>query len=231
MRALFLFACAALLPAQSTFTDELWRAARPVYEATLAHPFLKGVADGTLPRDRFDFYMTQDSKYLVQYSKALAVLAARAPREEWALFFAEGVQSSLKVEKALHGTYVTVAEMDATTMAPTNTAYTNHLLATVSHGSFAEGVAAVLPCYWVYWEVGKEIQRRGSKSGVYQRWVNMYANEAFGKKVREILAIMNAAAEGATAEEKLKMQRIFLISTRYEYQFWDMAWRKEEWKP
>lgn len=227
--ALFLLLSIPLGAAE--FTAQLWSDATPIYRETLEHPFLKGLSDGTLPKHRFKFYMLQDARYLTQFGKALSALAAKAPSDEAAIFLNEGAVSTIRVERLLHQSFFTKAEHEATTMAPTNVAYTNHLLATVTQGSYAEGLAAVLPCYWIYAEVGKELKKRGSKDEAYAKWINTYGAESFDAKVREILRMMDQAAERATPAERQRIREIFLRSVRYEYLFWDMAWREERWRP
>lgn len=214
-----------------TFTQQLWEDAGPIYRQTLDHPFLRGLSDGSLPKERFKFYMRQDARYLTQFGKALSTLAAKAPNEQSAIFLNEGALATIRTERLLHESFFTQAEFDATEMSPTNVAYTNHLLATVTRGSYGEGLAAVLPCYWIYAEVGKELKRRGSKDEAYSRWINQYGSEAFDAKVKEIVAMMDAAAARATPEERREIRKIFLRSVRYEYLFWDMAWRVESWRP
>lgn len=215
------------------FTARLWSEIGTVYAATLQHPFLKGLTDGTLPRARFQFYLIQDALYLGAYSRALSVLASKAPRQDWAVTFNRDAIESLEVEKAMHGEVlgsygIDAARISSAEMAPVNYAYTNHLLATVERGSFAEGLAAMLPCYWIYWEVGKELVKKGSSNKDYQRWINQYSGEAYGKTVSRVLSIMDQAATG-TDEQRLR--KLFLLSARYEYLFWDMAWREEVWRP
>lgn len=126
---------------------------------------------------------------------------------------------------------VTTEQARAVTMAPVNYAYTNHLLLTCLEGAFLEGMAAMLPCYWIYWEVGKELARRGSKDKAYQRWITQYAGAEYGKTVERVLGVTNAAAKAATAAERQRAKEVFTLSARYEYLFWDMAWREERWLP
>jgi thiaminase/transcriptional activator TenA len=228
----------AALPAQGQqrFTDELWGAIAPIYAKALAHPFLRGLADGTLPPSRFRFYLTQDAHYLRSFGQALSVLASKAPREEWAIILNTHAVESLKAERQLHESIlasygVTPKAMQAAAIAPTNYAYANHLLATAQRGTFAEGLAAVLPCYWIYWEVGQELKNRGSKRPEYQRWIEQYSDESYAKSVRQVLDIMNAEASAATAATQANLKHLFVLSARYEYMFWDMAWREEKWLP
>ncbi len=227
LRVLLLLACGLASPAQD-FAQSLWKAAAPIYQKTIRHPFLTGLTDGTLPKERFKFYMLQDALYLRAYSRALSVLAAKAPNPEWAAFLNKGALECLEVEVALHGTWFTKEELRTAEMAPTNAAYTNHLLAVIHQGGFAEGMAAVLPCYWIYWEVGKELKKTGSKDAAYQKWIDQYSGDAYGASVQKAIAIMNEAARGANAD---LLRRHYVLSSRYEYLFWDHAWRLEAWQP
>lgn len=212
------------------FTGRLWSSIQPIYQRTLEHPFLRGLADGSLPRSRFEYYLAQDALYLGGFSRALSLLAAKAPREEWSLTLNRHAVEALEVERKLHESLLG-AGRSAATMAPTNLAYTNHLIATVTQRPFLEGLAAMLPCYWIYWEVGKHLKQRGSKDPDYQRWIDQYAAEEFGASVRQVLEMMETEAQTADAATREKAQKLFELSARYEYMFWDMAWREEGWPP
>lgn len=167
--------------AEPRFTDELWNDIRPIYAQTLRHPFLKGIADGTLPRSHFQFYLTQDAKYLRVFGEVLSVLAAKAPRVEWTILLNQHAINSVKEARALHESILRsygmpLATSGETPMAPVNYAYTSHLMATALRQPFADGLAAVLPCYWIYLEVGKELKKKGSKKPDYQRWIDNYSS-------------------------------------------------------
>jgi len=231
-RRSFLAALAALPVIASDdlrFTNELWAAIEAIYAKTLAHPFLKGLSDGTLPRAKFEFYLKQDALYLGTFAQVLNLVAAKSPREEWARTLAQHAIDSIKEKESLHETILKGAT--AARMAPTNYAYTNHLLATAQRASFAEGIAAVLPCYWIYLEVGKELKKRGSKNADYQRWIDNYSDPAYGTSVQAVLRMLNAEAAALSTRDKTRCKDLFVTSSRYEYQFWDMAWRLEEWVP
>jgi thiaminase/transcriptional activator TenA len=86
------------------FTDELWRAIAPIWTAILAHPFVRGLTDGSLPRESFRFYAVQDALYLRDVARALSLAAARAPEDEWIIMLNEHAAAALRVERALHGT-------------------------------------------------------------------------------------------------------------------------------
>jgi thiaminase/transcriptional activator TenA len=113
--------------------------------------------------------------------------------------------------------------------APTTLAYTSYLLATVLGGSYAEGIGAVLPCYWIYWEVGKELLRRGSPNPRYQQWIDTYSGEEFGEVVRSVLAVTDELGPGLAAGERALVHRHFRTTSRYEWMFWDMGYRQQTW--
>ncbi len=165
-----------------SFTSELWHGITGIYGAILAHPFVTGLADGSLPHDAFAFYVVQDALYLQRYADALALVASRAPDAAGTEMFARHAAGVIAVEQTLHGTLLASLGIDPATAAaaepaPTTLAYTSYLLAAINGGSYAEGVGAVLPCYWIYWEVGRELLRRGSPDKRYQRWIDMYGGE------------------------------------------------------
>ena len=221
------------LAANTQLTDQMWTEAKPAYDATLQHPYLQGLADGSLPKASFQFYLIEDAKYLRAFSQALIVLAKKAPRRTWAATLRKHATEAIDAETELHRSLLASsgAAIGQGMAAPTNYAYTNHFRMTVERGSFAEGLAAMLPFYWIYWEVGKELVKRGSKDKDYQRWIDQYASAAYGATVTQVLDMMNAEAASLTAQQRRRAIELFAISARYEYMFWDMAWRREQWPP
>ena len=218
----------------ATFTAELWESIESIFRVILDHPFLTGLTDGTLPEETFRFYVTQDSLYLRDYSRCLAVAAAKAPRDEWCEMFAGGAQSALFVERALHEGFFEAwglprEAVEATPMSPTNLAYTSYLTRTAYAGSFEELVGAMLPCYWIYWEVGKALVAAGSPNPLYQRWIDKYASEEFGEAVRRVLDATNRATADLPETRLAPIRRRFLTASRYEWMFWDSAYRREAW--
>ncbi len=212
-----------------SFSEQLWERIEPIYAETLRHPFLAGLTSGELPREKFEFYIEQDALYLGAFSRALSLLAAKAPREEWSLLLNRHAVEALEVERALHESMLGGRRPGE--MAPSTRAYTNHLISTVLQRPFAEGLAAMLPCYWIYWEVGRALERQGSDNADYQRWIDQYSSEAYETTVRQVLAIMDTVAEILSPAAVEACHRWFEISARYEYMFWDMAWREEQWPP
>jgi thiaminase/transcriptional activator TenA len=217
-----------------SFTDHLWKTMVPVYDAILRHPFLAGLTDGTLPRDRFRFYAVQDALYLREFARALSLAAARAPEDDWIVMFNEHAAGALRVERGLHESFfkefgLSPGQVSATPLAPTNLAYTSYLLAVAYGAPFHEGLAALLPCYWIYWEVGKALERAGSPDPQYARWIATYASTEFGDVVRAVLEVTDHVAERLRPAERDAMHRHVLATARYEWMFWDMGWSLEPW--
>jgi thiaminase/transcriptional activator TenA len=217
-----------------TLTDKLWQSVGATYAAILDHPFLRGLTDGSLAPSAFAFYLRQDAIYLGRYAQALALLGGRAPDSQDTAMFARHAAGALEVERALHESLlpelgIDTASMSEVELAPTNLAYTSYLLATVHGGSYAEGVAAVLPCYWIYWEVGKELVKRGSPDPRYQRWIDTYGGDEFGAVVQEVLDAADRLAADVTDAERARMVAHFRVTARYEWMFWDMGYREEKW--
>lgn len=217
-----------------TFTGELWRAIDPIWKAILAHPFVGGLTDGTLPRESFRFYAVQDALYLREFARALSIAAARAPEDDWIVMFNEHAAGALRVERALHESFfkdfaLSPAEVAATPLAPTNQAYTSYLLAVAYGGAFHEAVAALLPCYWIYWEVGRHLERSGSPDPLYRRWIDTYASEKFGAVVRAVIEATDRTAVRLGPPEREAMRRHFVATSRYEWMFWEMGARREAW--
>lgn len=218
------------------FTDELRQSAAPIWEADLRHPFVSGIADGTLPQEKFKFYLIQDYLFLLDYSRVFAHGVIKAPDEATMALFSQLLNETLNTEMDLHRGYcekfgISAAEMEQAPVAPTTHAYTRHLLHVAQSGNLAALIAGVLPCQWGYAEIGTTLaQQGGSPEPLYQEWIEMYASEAFlalGKWLRSLLNQLTA--ESSPAEKEL-LKAHFLLSSRYEYLFWEMAWTQETWQ-
>ena len=216
------------------FTEAMWAEIRPIFEATLALPFNRELAAGTLARERFLFYMIQDAHYLGAFARALAVAAAKAETPEAQIKLAGSARDAILVERALHEGFfrdfgVTPERFAATPPSPTCSGYSDFLLATAFQHPFAVAVAALLPCFQIYHEVGKRLHAVAAPANPYQRWIDTYQDEAFGDSVREVLALTDAAHAAASAADRAKMRAGYLKAVRYEWMFWDSAYRLEAW--
>jgi thiaminase (transcriptional activator TenA) len=217
-----------------TFSTELWDSNAGVYRAILSHPFITGLTDGTLPEPAFAHFLVQDALYLRDYARALAVVATRAPDPAAMQMFARHAAEAVAAELELHaallpGLGISPADMAAAEPSPACLAYTSYLLATTHGGSYAEGVGVVLPCYWIYWEVGKELVRRGSPDARFQRWIDTYSGDEFAGVVRDVIAETDRIGAFLSGGERAAVARHYRTTSRYEWMFWDSAYRQESW--
>lgn len=150
--------------------------------------------------------------------------------------FAELLHATLNVELALHRGYAAkfgIAEegLARVAAAPTTHAYTRHLLATTYAGSPAEIAAALLPCQWDYGEIGRALAAGGEPADqpLYAEWIRMYAGEEYHRSVAGLVAGFDALAAAESDAARGRLSDIFLLSSRYEWAFGEMAWRLERW--
>jgi thiaminase/transcriptional activator TenA len=217
-----------------SFSLESWDATADLRRAIHAHPFNRELAAGTLRRDRFQTYMLQDAIYLVAYSRALAAASTRAPSLSAQEFFAEASRTALMVERTLHERYLAEfgiggEQAEAAEPSPTCLGYTSFLLATAQAGSYETLVAAILPCFWIYWDVGTAIAKVSVPDNPYQAWIDTYADEGFGHAVEQARNATDEAARGLDPTRLSEMHRAFRRCSQYEWMFWDAAYRLERW--
>ncbi|GAB3808510.1 thiaminase II [Spirosoma humi] len=213
-----------------TFTDQLWQDISPIYQSILEHGFVSKLMDGSLPSPTFRYYIQQDALYLTDFSRALSQLAVRATTPDDMLQFTQFAQNAILVERALHETYFALyAIQPETAKMPACFAYTNYLLATTSLQSVAVGAAAVLPCFWIYRQVGKHIYERAVQENPYRSWIDTYAGDAFDESVNQLLALTDAYAKTAGESERERMREAFRISSRLEWYFWNDAYSQNRW--
>ncbi|GAB2558623.1 thiaminase II [Spirosoma aerophilum] len=213
-----------------TFTDQLWQDISPIYNSILEHGFVNELMAGSLPSPTFQYYIQQDALYLTDFSRALNQLAARATSPDDMLAFTQFAQNAILVERALHETYFSLYDIQPeTAKMPACFAYTNYLLATTSLQSIAVGVAAVLPCFWIYRQVGKHIYERAIQENPYRSWIDTYAGDAFDQSVNQMLALTDAYAETAGPLELAQMREAFRMSSRLEWYFWNDAYEQHRW--
>ncbi|MGQ9836706.1 MAG: thiaminase II [Cyanobacteriota bacterium] len=215
-----------------SFTDQLWQAIQPIYQQILAHPFNQELAAGTLSQARFQFYLQQDALYLTDFARALGLIGARSQGAEQVVSFLTFAVGAIVAERSLHESYFRLYEVQPeTTYTPTCFTYTRFLLASAALDPYEVAIAAVLPCFWIYREVGSEIYRTAKPNNPYQQWIDTYAGEEFAQVVQQALDITNSVAGQATAALREKMMAAFVTASRLEWLFWDSAYRQESWLP
>lgn len=219
----------------SSFTEGLWAEITDIYEAILKHPFITGLTSGDLAMEIFREYIIQDALYLGRFAKAVAIVGAKAPDDDAALTLVSAARDALSVERAsLHEFLLSewglkVSELRFREMSPVNRAYTDFLIASAYEKPFLTGLASVLPCFWVYMEVGRELLKKGSPVETYRRWINTYSSPEYERAVREVISLADIYAGQAGKAEVDDARLHFRLSTMYEYLFWDSVYRGVCW--
>jgi thiaminase/transcriptional activator TenA len=216
------------------FCDHLWRAAEGLRRAVHAHRFNQELAAGTLSRAAFAHYMVQDSLYLRGYAKILALAAAKAPSADEILACTKAAQTAIVVERALHAGYldqfgISAQAVEAAEPTPACEAYVNFMLALAATESFGVLMAAILPCFWLYQDVGTQIAKTTTPDNFYQAWIDTYSDADFAAATMTMKAIVEAAAERAGEAERAAMTRAFLRCAQYEWMFWQSAYEQSDW--
>ena len=215
---------------ESSFGNQLWQAASPIWPSISQHPFLLELQDGTLPVEKFRFYIKQDYLYLAAFGRAAAAALAMAPDDDTARNLLKRVTTP--VERPLHTDLfdqlgITSDEVSRSLPAPTNLAYMNHIEVSMDLGGLASGVAALLPCPRIYHEVGKILQV--PPHPIYRAWQSTYADGILEESLSAWSQLVNRFAERSGPDTRAAMSRAYLTSARYEFMFWSMAYNLEEW--
>jgi thiaminase/transcriptional activator TenA len=217
------------------FTNELRRRSARIWRAIDDHPFLAELHAGTLPMHRFTYFILQDYVYLLDFAQVLCLGGAKAPNLEILELFCRHALGAVEVERSFHASFgatlgLSRRQLDSVAKGPRTQAYIDHLQSVARGGSLAELVAAVLPCYWIYGATGKRLFKgRPAKPKIYRQWIETYASEAFWAPVRQQIRLLNRLALAASPAEKQRMTELFILSSRYEYLFWQQAYDIEAW--
>lgn len=215
------------------WTDQAWEAIQPIYQEILKMPFIEELKNGTLPLEKFQFYMLQDAKYLEHYGRALAALGSKAEDNEMALDFFEFGKNALIVERALHEAYFKQFKLEPNqeiTIEPVCHHYIHFLKSTVAYDPIEVATAAILPCFWIYKEVGDHIyQNQNTDNNPYKNWIETYSGEEFAEGVKKALQYSNYMAENSTDKGRKAMLEAFIAASRLEFNFWDAAYRNITW--
>jgi thiaminase/transcriptional activator TenA len=213
------------------FCDHAWQRTTELRAAIHGLKFNRELAAGTLDEARFRFYIQQDALYLDQYARILVMAGARGPDGATLRLFGECALEAVAVEQALHGQYLTRFGAGAAPVEPSPDclSYTSFLLATAYHDPWEVLMAALLPCFWIYWDVGNAIGREAAANNKYRAWIDTYSDAGFGDAVRAVIAATDKAAADATDSIRGRMMTAFIRSSQYEYLFWDGAYQLRGW--
>jgi len=216
-------------------TEALWRAMEPTFERILVHPFITGLADGSLPKDTFAGYLIQDQFYLEEYGRCWALLGAHSAVIDDLVTFTGKIGDSLAYEQTTQAELLEAMGYDREKMlaetepSPSCVGFTSFIKNACATRAWHDGFVSVLECPWAYWELGKVLNRRGSPDPIYQKWIEGYLTEGFEEACERLHAIWERVASdlGPIALESAASHARTAI--RFDWMFWDAAWRREQW--
>lgn len=213
------------------WTDKTWTQIEPIYQKIIEMPFIEELQRGTLPLEKFQFYMGQDSFYLENFARSLALIGARANRVSHALDFIRFAEGAIVVEKALHDSYFKEFGLNQRgSIEPTTHHYINFLKSTSALDQVEIAMAAVLPCFWIYQEVGDSIYKNQlNEDNPYQKWIDTYAGKEFKELVIKAKNICDSVAENCTSQQQERMTQAFIEASKLEFMFWDSAYQLKTW--
>ncbi|MEQ1276614.1 thiaminase II [Acinetobacter soli] len=217
-----------------SFTQLLWQKNTALYEQILNLPFNQELAAGTLAPEAFCHYVIQDAHYLLAYGRALAVAAAKAYDADDVMQFSEAAKIAIVVERSLHNDFMTAFNVSKETFESTPLTlachhYTSFLTATAWSESYPVVLAALLPCFWIYAEVGRAIVSQSVPNNPYQAWIDTYAGEEFHTAVRNVIATVDKVAARCDADTLEKMHAAYTMGAKLEWLFWDSAYHQRQW--
>jgi thiaminase/transcriptional activator TenA len=217
------------------FTDDIEPLAERLWDDIVDHPMVSALGDGSLDVEPFEYWVRQDYVYLVDYSRVFAYGAASAPTLDHMGTFADLLSETVNTEMDLHRAYaaefdISEAELEATEPSPTTRAYTDFLVRTAATGTFGDLVAALLPCMWGFNATAERLEAGGlPDDDRYAEWIETYAGEDFSELAGWCRDLLDEVAADASEADRERYRDLFVTSGRYEYRFWDAAWRQETW--
>ena len=220
----------------ASFSDQLRAGCERDWDRLHAHPFVRGLADATLPPDAFRFYLEQNLEYLPEYARAMALGASRADDLGTMRGFAADLANIVNLEipenEELLRRAIELGARDcggAAGMAPATLAYSNFLVATAAVGGPLEIMAAILPCTWSYGEIGSRLVGEVVQHPVYAEWIRFFGSTDYARVVETMRRDYEERAAEADERARERLAFLFAASTRLECDFWDMAYRLEHW--
>lgn len=218
------------------FSERLFLKGKPIWNACLEHPFLKELSQGILPEDKFCFYIKQDYVYLIDYIKLFALGMVKSNSLKDMQAFSKCAHTIVNIEMDSHIEFakkfsISKEDLESTEPNSSNLSYTKFMLQVSTEGGLPELTAALLPCMWSYAYIGKALinNKKALAHPLYKEWIMTYASEEYNSENNWCIELMNRISEGLPERELLKLEEIFVLSSKYEYMFWDSCYKKESW--
>ena len=212
----------------------LYESVKDIWEDCCNHPFVQGIGHGTLDIDKFRFYTVQDYLYLLDYAKVFAMGIIKSTNEETMREFSNMVNDILNNEMSIHNGYmkklnITKEELKNSKPSLSNTSYTSYMLSKATTGSLAEIAVTVLSCGWSYQIIGERLSKipGSTEHEFYGDWIKGYTSKSYKDTVIWNINLLDQITENCLKEQLEILKEIFIITSKYEYMFWDMAYKKE----
>ncbi|NYE95860.1 hydroxymethylpyrimidine kinase/phosphomethylpyrimidine kinase [Psychromicrobium silvestre] len=204
-------------PSPEQLREDWWQQIAGIRAETDALAFVRQLGDGSLSREDFLWYLAQDALYLRDYARALALASQLAPSPEEQAFWAASAAGAIEAELVLHQSWIPAGTMFQTEASRSTTEYLNHLHA--AGESYSVLVAALLPCFWLYQDIGTRLQQGSHPEHPYRSWLETYADPEFAEASEQAIGIVTRTAAAANASERLRMLGAFQRSAEHERAF------------
>lgn len=215
---------------KTKISERLRKDADPIWKEIFSHPFVVELYKGTLPVEKFKFYVLQDYNYLVTMMKTFSVLSSKAEsveamREMLEIAHLEATSEFKSYEELLKKLGYTIKDAMRVELGQMNISYISFLLATSSQKTFWEGLAATLPCFWTYAEIAEfhKDKLSESKNSLYIEWASVYLTEPY----RDLVNKMKELLDNADIKYE-KLKEVFTVASKYEHMYWSMAYAMGE---
>lgn len=208
-----------------------WESIEETYAKIVELPFIYDLMNGSLDKEKFIFYLRQDSLYLAEFGKVLAGIALKLEKAEYRGAFLTFAGDTVAVEQALHQNYLQgIKNTDKVEASPSCLLYISYIHKQLAVASVEVAVASILPCFWIYKKVGDYILENQTKiDNPYQEWINTYGGIEFAQAVEKVIHICNELAEQTTKDQQVKMTEAFAMASKMEWMFWHSAYEQEDW--
>lgn len=213
------------------WSTSTWEQTQNTYTKITELPFIKELANGTLPQEKFHFYIQQDAYYLNIFGRVLSGIACKLVQPEYKNAFLKFSGDTMMVESALHQAFISkFPKQSDIEISPSCMLYTSYLSQQLWLAPIEVAMASILPCFWIYKKVGDHIlKEHNSVNNPYQAWIDTYSGEEFGKAVALAISICDQYAERTTENIRKEMTSAYAYSSKMEWMFWESAYKQERW--
>lgn len=215
------------------FTEILFERVKHIWDGYLEHPFIVELGEGTLEKDKFKNYLIQDYLYLVEYSKVFALGIVKSESVEEMKFYLQALRGTVEDETAVHIEYLegfgySREKTEKCDALIENSSYTSYMQSIALKGNMKEIAMAVMPCTWGYYYIGSNLKEKYNdkiQTNFYKSWIEEYSSENFKNTTEKWINYIDEICKNIQEDEKEELIKIFINSSVYEMEFWNMAYK------